>query len=119
MATSSTLTRDKIAKWGDTMKDTSKDPTMPILTEKDTKPRSLGAYIKYLGAPPPRTGSVAKSVADQQKIVEEVMRTPTGSQEPDEEYSKMFIRDFPKAGRKKRKTKKRKTKKRKTRKNRK
>ena len=101
------------------MKESARDPTMPMLNEKDTKPRSLGAYIKYLGAPPPRTGSVAQQTAEQQKIVDDIMRTPTGSQELDEESSKMFVREFPKAGRKKRKTKKaRKHKKRKTRKHR-
>lgn len=117
---SSGLTREKVAKWGDTMKKTYVDPAQPILTKKDTEPRSAWATIKYLGNPPPRTGSIAKSTAEQQKIADEIMRTPTGSQEPDEEYSKMFIRDLPKAGRKKRATKKaRKTKKRKTRKHRK
>lgn len=117
---SSGLTREKVAKWGDTMKKTYVDPAQPILTKKDTEPRSAWANIKYLGNPPPRTGSIAKSTAEQQKIADEIMRTPTGSQEPDEEYSKMFIRDLPKAGRKKRATKKaRKTKKRKTRKHRK
>lgn len=116
---SSGLTREKVSKWGDTMKTTSNNPADPMLTKKDIEPRSLWANIKYMGAPPPRTGSVAQQTAEQKKIVDEIMRTPTGSQEPDEESSKMFIRDFPKAGRKKRKTKKRKTKKRKTRKHRK
>ena len=117
---SSGLTREKVSKWGDTMKNTSNSPANPMLTKKDTDPRSVWANIKYLGAPPPRTGSVAQQTAEQQKIVDEIMRTPTGSQEhPDEEFSKMAIRDLYTAGRKKRKTKKRKTKKRKTRKHRK